>query len=503
MSDNQVASFKKKFFADSGYIFASSLFVNFIFTINSIIVARYLGPEKLGVLSIIQYLGGMFIIFASFNVPSAVIKFVAEYRAIGDDDGVGKIIGNVSALLLTTTFFVFGSVFIFSDSIAGFYKDPSISLLLKTYSLIIFFSVLHTLNLSILAGLQKMQLISKLNAGLALIGIPITLILIFYFNVFGAVFALIINAGLSGLISSKLVINNLKNENINTIFSIDKNLIKKILKYATPLFISGIAYTLFQLFGPSVLLLKENFADVGYYKVAIAINTMILFIPNAINYNLVPTVSNLSASKNNQLLSFITKILKAIMFIVLPMIILAGFLSEKLILLLFGDAYLGAVSVTYVLIISVFFVSISATIGAVFRGIGKTRILMNIDIFIYLMYMVFSYVLISQYGLIGLAISYLLTYLFATLVCLFYVSKHIGVRIKEIAFPFFICITFIIINYFITQLLSGIILFVTGFSTLVILLFIEWRLIDKSDKDMIIKMFDKRVKKYLDGHPRA
>lgn len=89
MNNNSQKSFKEKFVVDSGYIFTSTLLVNLFLTINAIIVARLLGPEKLGILSILMYLGGMIIMFASFNLPTAVTKFVAEYRAV-DKKAIGK-----------------------------------------------------------------------------------------------------------------------------------------------------------------------------------------------------------------------------------------------------------------------------------------------------------------------------------------------------------------------------------------------------------------------------
>ena len=98
-NNNTKDSFKEKFVVDSGYIFTSMILVNLFLTINSIIVARILGPENLGILAILQYLGGMIIMSASFNLPVAVTKFLAEYRA-ADKKVIGKILGNVSLFLL-------------------------------------------------------------------------------------------------------------------------------------------------------------------------------------------------------------------------------------------------------------------------------------------------------------------------------------------------------------------------------------------------------------------
>lgn len=293
------------------------------------------------------------------------------------------------------------------------------------------------------------------------------------------------------LVSFIFIRNVLKREEIKVKFSIDKELTEKIVRYTFPLFISGIGYTVFLWFGPTILSLKGNFADVGFYKVALAIYALILFIPNAINYNLIPSVSNLSASKPEQLSLFVSKVFKIIMFIVLPVVLCAGLLSKELILILFGDAYVGAIPATYILIISAFFVSLCAATGAVFMGIGKTKTLMHIDVASYSTFIILSYFLISKYGLMGLASTYLLIYFTFTFICFFYVSKYIKLQYKHLALPFVICIFFLISSYLITQVFTGMLFFAAGILLIVTALLTEWKLLENEDKEMIFVMIGK------------
>lgn len=257
------------------------------------------------------------------------------------------------------------------------------------------------------------------------------------------------------------------------------------------MFISGIGYTVFLWFGPTLLSINGNFTDVGCYKVALALHTLVLFIPNAINYNLIPSVSNLSASKPEQVSIFVSKVLKIIMFIVMPVVLCAGLLSRELILLLFGNAYVGAIPATYILIISAFFVSLCAATGAVFMGIGKTKTLMYIDVASYSSFIILSYFLILKYGLIGLASTYIITYLPFTFICFFYVSKYIKLQYKPLALPFSICVIFLISSYVIIQLFSGISLFAAGILLTVIALLTEWKLVENDDKETIFVMVGK------------
>lgn len=487
--------FKEKFVTDSGYIFVSSLTVNFFMTINSIIIARILGPEKLGTFSILQYLGGVIIMFASINLPITVTKFVAEHRAF-DKNVIGRIIGNVSLFLLISTFFLLFLIFFFSGLIANYYNKPNIGFLLKIYCFFVFLSVFNSLGISILAGFQKMKLISKLNVTLALLGIPVTLILVYYFGVLGAIFSLIINSSVSITIYMINIPKLLKIEEIKIDFSVDRELTKKLISYAIPLFVSGVAYTIFQLFGPTILSVRENFTDVGVYKVAFGIYTLVLFIPNAINYNLLPAVSNLSVGKQEQIALFISKLLKIVMFITLPVILCGSLFSKGAILMLFGANYIDAVGITHILITSTFFVSLISAMSAVLMGIKRTKILMYIDITLSLSFIVFSYFLIIKYGLMGLAYTYLVVYVPIAFIEFLMLSKYIKLQYELLIQPFIVSIIFLVASFAITESLTGIYLFSVDILMIATALFVEWKLFEKEDKEMIfiiVKSISKKL----------
>lgn len=489
-------SFKEKFVIDSGYIFTSMILVNFFATINSILIARILGPEKLGILSIIQYLGGLIIIFSSLNLPVTITTFVAEYR-VTNKNKIGKTIGTLFLISTISSFVLISSIILSSGFISNFYDEPSIRYLIKIYALTIFFTVFSNLCISILAGFQEMKSVSKLNVILAVTNIPITFMLVYYLNILGAILSLIINSIVSFLITSVLVFNLLNIEEIKVDFSFDKELLKKIISFSLPLFISGVAYTAFQWFGPTILSMEGNFKDVGSYKVALAIYNLILFIPNAIQYNLMPAVSNLSSSKPESLSLFVSNALKIIMLLVLPVILAANLVSRELILILFGNAYIDSISATYILVISGFFVSIYSSMGTVLMGIKKTKTLMYFDIAFCLLFVISSYFLIKKIGLMGLAFTYLFTYFVLTLFCTFYVSKYIALQYKQLRLPFIVCIIFLTSSFLISHLFSEVLYYIVGVLLIIVALLIEWRLIDTTDKKMIFQICEKLKCKIL------
>jgi len=64
----------------SAYIFFSTVLLKSIVLIQSIVVARLLGPEQLGMLSIVMSLGAIVSTVSGFGMVSAMVRIVPEYR---------------------------------------------------------------------------------------------------------------------------------------------------------------------------------------------------------------------------------------------------------------------------------------------------------------------------------------------------------------------------------------------------------------------------------------
>jgi O-antigen/teichoic acid export membrane protein len=435
----------------------------------------------------------MFGIFGSLNIPVAAIKFVSGMEP-GDSQGIGKVIGNISIILLVTLSIVFAGVTLSSDVISGFYHEPPISELLKIYVFVTIFGVAGNLGSSIMAGFRDMRGIMKINLSIGLMNLPITLYLAYNFGIYGAITAQLLNAIIQTLLTIFAIRKIFLTQDIFLDFSPDIRMIVDVIKYSGPLFISGVVYNLFLLFGPTMLSNNGNFTSIGFYKVAIGVQGLILFIPGAINYNLMPSVSSMKIAESDRVRTLITKAFIMIMYIMVPLIVFLCIWSKDIISVLFGAQYSRAIQITDILILSTFFISLFSASGSIFQGLGKTTAIMVMDIGMYSVFIALSYILIGAYGLAGLGYTYIASYAVFSLIFLTILWILKKINLHNLWAPFSYGCLILILLCIIIQIFSGVWEYLFGMLLFCMAIAIEWLSLDHDDKMLIKKIvFDARA----------
>ena len=70
----------KRFVIGVGWVFFSSVATLLIGTLLRIVLARWLGPDNLGLYQMVITIQGVAALVATFGIPMALTKYVAEYK---------------------------------------------------------------------------------------------------------------------------------------------------------------------------------------------------------------------------------------------------------------------------------------------------------------------------------------------------------------------------------------------------------------------------------------
>ena len=144
----------KKFSFDVSWVFISSISTLLISFILKPILARWLGPDGLGLYSIIFSIYGIFLIFNSFGIPLALTKFTSQYKDNKEFLSKYISIGFVLSLLfgvITSIILVFAA-----RPISIIYRIPELEDLLILISIIFPFASIYESQVGILNGLKLM-----------------------------------------------------------------------------------------------------------------------------------------------------------------------------------------------------------------------------------------------------------------------------------------------------------------------------------------------------------
>jgi PST family polysaccharide transporter len=450
-----------------------------------------LGPENLGIYTILYNLQGIVVLLAVFGIPSATVKFVAEFN-IKDREIVEKIISTSFFLVLVITFFVSFIYFSTANFIAiRLYSEPILIVLIMVSSVTVVFTSIFSLFQSILQGLHKIEILSKLNILNSFISFPIIVYLAYSYGLLGAVVGALTYAIIRMVINFGFTYKVLKEKKVKFQFNIDKKVAKKLLNYGLPAFLSIIVVMPAFWFANTILALKSGFGQVGLFGVAQSLSSLLMFIPSAIAIPLVPIISELHVVRPTEMSNIVSKIFKLIMLLLLPFTVTLCLFSKIIVSVIYGPAFYGAWHILFFMSIAVFLIAINSVIGNVLSGTGKMWEAFGINLIWMIFFVSSSYYFINIYGLIGLGFAYVLSYLIYNVVVYSYTQRklHVKFKNKEIAGILLLASVAFLASYFILISMEGSIFYLSSIGVILFLVAIEHRLLTKEDKKTVVNLF--------------
>ncbi len=389
-----------KYFFNTGWMFAEKVFTLFVAFVVGIYVARYLGPEKYGLLNFSiswvfifqvfsklgldgivtrnlvlqsqkkkQLLGTSFILKLSASVISFLMILVSVFYI---DDAESRIMIIVIAGGMLFNCFDVGR-FYFEANVKAKYSSMAVSIsvfigaLLKVYLLIIQADLLW------FAVVYAVEIVIRGSA-----------FLIFY---------------------------NLKNRDIIH-WKYDKQTAKLLLKDAWPLMISSAAVMLFMRIDQVMINEMINAEATGFYSAAIKISELWYFIPVAINNSLFPAI--IEAKKNGTVFYHkrLRQLFGLLILIALLITVPVAFFSKQIVLNLFGNDYFPAIKVLQIHIWSAVFIFMNNAVAKWHIAENFTKLSLLRTSSGAVLNITLNLFLIPLYGINGAAWATLISYAF-------------------------------------------------------------------------------------------
>jgi len=391
----------------------------------SIIIARVLGPEGKGIYSLVLLLPTFLITFTSLGIGPASVYFIGKKKYTPQE-----VLGaNIIYSILISIFAIsIGLIVIFFFGEKIFPKVGSEYLLLSL--ILIPFNLFLTFILDILLGLQE---IKKYNF-ITLIQYSVLLLLIaifllgFHFGIKAAVIADILSIFIACIILFLLAIKETK----GIVFKLNKSYFKDFSSYGAKIYIGNIFGLLHYRVDMFLLNIFLNPVAVGIYSVAVGISEKIWLISQSAGIVIFPRVS--SETNKKRLKDFTPLVCRNILFITFLIALILFFLSRWIILILYSERFLEAVTPFQVLLIGAISLSGARIISNDLAGRGKPLLSTYTGIFSVIFNIILNIIWIPKFGIMGAAwasaISYTSAFLFVTIVY----SKISGNRIRDIIF---------------------------------------------------------------------
>lgn len=415
----------RKFALDVGWVFASSVVSLLIGFLLRIVLARWLGATDLGLYSMIITIQAIAALVVSLGIPTALIKYVAEYR-----DRKDKLFQVISVAFLSSIVLgVLGGILIYalSGTVASLFNMPELASLLKILAFAFpFLPVLENL-FGLLNGLRQMKTYACL---LVLQNFLMTLLIVAFvwsgFGVEGAVWGIVLSILVACIFGLYLLRRSLRIRFHGLVQGA-----RKLTSFGSQVFAAN-ALSLITTY-TDILLIGYFLAskDVGYYSIAVSLSTFFLLVPRAIQRITYPATSEYWSQNNHQALSvMIDKSTKYAACILLPLGLGVGFFAREIITGVFGQQYTAATWPLCVLIISrVIGGSIALPVGASFSGIGRPDMAWKLAATTTTSNVGLNLLFIPLWGILGAAIATMASGLLGVIIFLTFMPRILGVRI--------------------------------------------------------------------------
>jgi len=353
------------------YLLVSTILTSTFGAVFFIFIARFLPSiSDVGLISALQLLTSMGIIFAGLGLTNAATRFMSYYFGAEKQDIARDVSIVIFRIGLLSSITVSILTYLFASSIASLlFHRTEYTHLIQLVSVDIFLLSMISFLVSILYSLHEFKRIATISIITAIIKTGVAFIL------------LISGMGISGIVIGYIIgdcISLLAFAYIlrTPIFKTSRQRIMTTLfKYSLPLYGSSILTFLSTNVDYYLVLILSTLSIAGVYSVAILIGTVLLMILTSLEQTLLPFFSQLYGKTDIESLKNMSTVVSRFLFLIYLPLGFAAFASCPLIITgIFGERYFESIYPSMIIVLGITLTSIGTVFNNVLKSVGHTRI---------------------------------------------------------------------------------------------------------------------------------
>ena len=402
----------KRIFKNMSWLLISQIIAGICGFVWTILMARYMGVEKFGILGFAVSITGMLSILFDLGVGTHIVRHIAT-----DHNSAPKYVGN--AIPLKSLFSIVGFILILITLIIMNVDELTLTItLLFTIEQIIkkFIDLMNATFQAFEAG--KYQGIS--NSILHLILLVFILISIYTdLGIYGITISYIL-ANLIVLIYEYYILNK---QFVKPKFEFDKNFCKHITIAALPFAVTAILYTLY--YSIDIVMIEHmvgNYA-VGIYNSVYKLISIFTLLFSVYTSVIFPIMSKYFKNDEKMLPTSYNKSIKYLMLIMIPLATAITFYSVDIMQFIYGQEYIMGSTILSILIWTVCLLFISGAGNLLLNASHKELTVTKIYLIAAIFNICLNFFIIPYWSYTGAAIATILSDLLIVLVQCYVIYK--------------------------------------------------------------------------------
>ncbi|RAP52599.1 MAG: polysaccharide biosynthesis protein [Methanosphaera sp. rholeuAM270] len=459
-----------------------SYILAFFYTLYS---ARYLGTTNFGIISFATAISGLFAIFTDLGLSTLTIREVAK-----DKSKTAKFLGNHGSIKLILSIVTMLALIIFVN-VGTFDEITKYVVYLIGSSVII--NAFGGIFSSLFRAYEEMEyqsIAEILNATILFVGI---LVCVFTKQSVIAVSLVYVIASVAVLLYNFII----STRNYGLIhFQVDLSFWKYLIMTAYPLAITSIFALISFKMNTILLNMLTTSAVVGEYTAAFNLMQALIFIPTVFSTAIMPIFAKLYVDSREMLSYSYKKSLKYLTLISMPIAMGTTVLSGKIIMFIYGSAYVNTIPILELIIWALPAIFLSYILGTSIASINKQHETVKATFMCLLFSTIGNYILIKLFSGMGAAMITVLNEISMVIFYMYIMHKYgYSVPLKEIIIKPLIAsvVMGIVIHLLNLELFTSVILGMIVYFTCIFVI----KTFDEDDWNIIRELIpEKIIKKY-------
>jgi len=372
------------------------------------IVSSILGPSGIALVGQLSNFASIVMSFATVGINQGVTKYISENK--GSKVDIRNYIGTAFKMTLFSSVFCGINLIIFNKFLSiSILNSAEFGYVFVVFGILIFFNASNSLLLSILNGFQQYKEFVIINIINSLIGLVITVTLVYFWQLKGALISLICFQSTTFLITFWKLRKKYWITFISFKEKLQNSIAKKYFHYTLMTITTAATVPVSQLFIRSYVITNISIDDAGYWEGMNKLSAMYLMvITSSFGIYFLPRLAELKT--NLDLRNEIFKVYKIIMPILTIGLLCIYLLRNYIVSIVFSEDFAPMTALFPYQLIGDFF-KIAAWLLA-FNMIAKsmTKTFIATEIIASLTFIILAVYFVNVYGVIGITVGYMINY---------------------------------------------------------------------------------------------
>jgi antigen flippase len=421
----------KKIFESTLIMGTSSVLVLMLDLVRVKILAVFLGPSGVGILSILNHFHTVAVTFIGLGLGTGIVKYVSSFTHKGDETAVQRVLSNSFQITFILSFIVLAvSVFIRPQLSNWMLSDTRYSFFIILYAISFPLAVFPLITNSFLQGLKRIKSLAKINVLRGSISILFIIPLVYFFRLRGAVLSVIIITAVQLLLNAYYLGKEEHRYSVVKRPAFDADVLKKLFQYGLTSLLVGSAYYLSHLLLKIIIVGSLGLVMNGIYQPIWALTmtylTLVLSSMSAYSY---PRLCELESVRDiNEELN---GIIRVAVLLITPAMFFLLLARGPIIQLLYSRQFLAATEFMPIQILGDFFKVLFWSIGMYLLPTRRLVAFIWSNLLQDVAMVVLAYLLVDKYQLYGIAASFALSYLIGFVVLYWYTKIQMSFSLWE------------------------------------------------------------------------